>query len=398
MKTSWFICLLSALVLPAGFSAAAAQRLPKKMFTRPHIEIPSPKIPKASAVRGAVQRAAALPKGAGSAILPVPTAAVPKAQMLPPPAPFTALPARQLEKAMELSVLSIQETIPEVYGFDPFQATAFVIEENFGGQTRLWGVTAAHIAHLMRANPTMSLDGLDLPLEFTVIASSDMTDLALFQIPEDFASLAKPLKLADTAAKEGETVVSFGFFDGGFHAVTNRLVLESLPKRMITSLEFMTTNRAGACGGPLLNAKGEVTGVHVGSADSAQLSFAVPVGEIKRLLRAYYNGGKELQPLVFNGVEIGQININEGISHVRTLEGRTVSGDFATKHKEKEVDYAHLEDLIFVSNPQKVQIVIEHTPFSPQDKEDGFRTIFLTYDLQTGTVSRQEVPAEGPFH
>lgn len=299
---------------------------------------------------------------------------------------------------MEPSVLSIQETIPSVYGFDPFRATSFVIEENFEGQTRLWGVTAAHIAHLMRAEPTIMIAGLHFPLEFVAIGSSGMTDLALFKIPEDFAPLLKPLKLADTSATRGETVVSFGFFDGGFHAVTDRQILENSPKRLITSLKFKTTNRGGACGGPLLNAQEEVTGVHIGSSDSKKISFAVPANEIKRLLRAYHNGGKDLQPLVFDGVEIGQININEAISHVRTLEGRTISGDFETKHKEKEVDYNHLEDLIFVSDPQKVQIVIEHNPFSPQDKEDGFRTIFLTYDLQTGTVSREEIPSEGPFH
>lgn len=303
--------------------------------------------------------------------------------------PIRLVPAA--DAPIRASVLPLQEIWPTMYNEPPFTASSFVIEEEFEGQKHLWGVTAAHIAELLGTSSAVLLNGIPFPVRFTAQGTSGMTDLALFPL-DDMAGLFIPLKLAEDMPKVGEKTFSFGFFDEGFYLVPNRTVKEKTPNRMITSLEFQTTARGGACGGPVLNARGEVTGVHIGSSDSKQISFVVPAAEIKRLLHAYRHQGKALKTLVFNGVEIGPININEHIEEVYSITGGQATQEFTARHREKEIDYGHLETLVQSADPDQVQFFITHKPFSDAD-QDALYGIRLTYDLRSHQITRAQIPA-----
>ena len=115
----------------------------------------------------------------------------------------------------------------------------------------------------------------------------------------------------------------------------------------------------GACGGPLLNAKGEVVGIHSGSY-KGKLGFAVNArAAIDDLFTAMENGGKLLKPLMFNGVKIGDINISEniGLVEVRRDGPLVFSRDF--KHYPGSFNHTQLEKVIPAQKGDKVFIFIQ---------------------------------------
>lgn len=302
--------------------------------------------------------------------------------------------ALSLHAPIRASVLPLQETVSEFDGFaEPFTATSFVIEEEFEGEKQLWGVTAAHIARIMSAFPAVWLeDYASFPVEFTAIGNAGMIDLALFRLPEDWPGNISALKLAGQTPKPGEKTYSFGFFDNNFFLVPHREIKEVTPNRLVTSLEIDTPNRSGACGGPILNKQGEVVGVHIGSSDSQKISFAVPASEIRRMLLSYRNKQKSVQPLLFNGQKIGELTVNESIARIRTVTDGHTTGDFITHHREKEIDYAHLETLSPDAAPDEIHIFISHQMFSFADKTDKDFSIQLIYDTASGKTTRQIIP------
>lgn len=299
-----------------------------------------------------------------------------------------------LQAPIRATVLPLRETVSEFAGLaEPFTATSFVIEEEFEGKKQLWGVTAAHIARLMSAFPAVWLeDYAPFPVEFTAIGNAGMIDLALFQLPKEWPHNIPPLKLAGQTPKPGDKTYSFGFFNDDFFLVPNREIKEVTPNRLITSLEIDTPNRGGACGGPILNKQGEVVGVHIGSSDSQQISFAVPAAEIRRMLQAYRHKGQSLQPLIFNGKRIGDLNVNESIASIQTVTDGYTTGAFVTYHHEKDIDYNHLENLTLDSYPDKVYIYISHQMFSYTDKTEKDFFIQLTYDVASGKTTRKIIP------
>ncbi len=379
MKKNLLFLLALFVLYPAVQADAQGWRRPRlpKKINAAKISLPKPPHIPTVKITTAVQKTAA----------GLPPKIAELTQRAPQMVPDLNAPIRQ-------SVLPIQEGLPSVFGEKPFIASAFIIEEEFEGQKHLWGVTAAHIAALINPQPVILLENqsLPFPIEFVAMGSSGMADLALFPA-EEIKELVTPLKLAKNTPRVNEKTFSFGFFDNNFFLVPNRTVLENTPNRMVTSLNFQTKERAGACGGPVLNKDGEVTGVHVGSSDSKGTSFVVPASEITRLLKAYRNNGKDLKPLVFNGTKIGYININENIEKVRAFTGGHASGEFTALHKEKEIDYAHLETLLLKRNPDELHIFISHKPFSLNGEDSSLFFIRLTYDVKRGKVSYDAVDA-----
>lgn len=269
-------------------------------------------------------------------------------------------------------------------------ASSFVIEEEFEGKKQLWGVTAAHIAHLLEPFPALWQQGRLLwPVDFVALGNDGMADVALFPLPDDWPTPVTPLKLAEKEPELGEKTYSFGFFANDFYLVPNREIKEITPNRLVTSLEFTTIHRGGACGGPILNRRGEVVGLHVGSSDAKKVSFALPAHEIRRLLHAYRNNGRSLQTLTFNGANIGEININESILRVRILTNGRITHDFAALHQEKQIDYAHLETLFPGEQPEEVQIIVNHKPFSEQEENQQEFFFRLSYNFTTQTAERK---------
>lgn len=295
------------------------------------------------------------------------------------------------------SVFPIQQQVPEVFKIEePFTATSFVIEEEYQGEKYLWGVTAAHIVNSMPKNTAMLVDewvgGFPAYFDFAISGSVGMVDIALFPIPEEIALLVKPLKLASQPVKVGETLRSFGFFNKGFHRVDNRTVTEVTPGRIITTLEFDTPHRGGACGGPVLNSRNQVVGTHCGSSDGQQISFVVPAEQIAQLLRAYRQGGKETKEMFFDGLNLGEINVDEYLAKADVFSEAGEWMEYPLAKSARLIDYKNLATLPFIQkDTQKITFtLLKEDPFSLAP----LRKVKITVDLQNRTVTKKVLLGE----
>lgn len=290
--------------------------------------------------------------------------------------------------AMRPSVLPLRENIQSMYPEALLTASSFVIEETFNGKKQLWGVTAAHVANQLSVRPGIVTQKGIIPIQVAIQGSPDMTDIALFPIPGELAPYVHPLTLAKQSPAAGTVTHSFGYFHNGFHLVSNRRVLESTPSRLITSLEFKTKDRGGACGGPLLNEQNQVVGVHIGSSSSKKISYAVPVEHIYKLLAAYHNRGKFMQPLLFKGKKLGEINVNEALVAVQArYRGRTTVNMF-TQHQENLINYSHLETLLPPGPIDELYLYIESSPTKPEASPQRHIDL-LFWSLRSGRITRE---------
>lgn len=298
------------------------------------------------------------------------------------------LPTNALLKSTLLLKLSDDPSSHYIWG--NMNASAFVFEENYNGKRYLWGATAAHY-FLQKPSLENSQLGL-VPIKIVAQGHYGYNDVALFPIPDNMQKYIQPLKLAEHSAKKGEELISAGYFDDGFQIEKNRVVIKRLPTRILTSLVVEDKlAREGACGGPVINAQGEVVGMHVGSSDRLQAGFVVPVEHFYELLQAYHQQGKSLHSLYFNGKNLGPININEFVQYIEVWQGNKLLDRFDSYPKRALIDYNHLEKWVDVSQADKIVLIIEKVPFSTVQRDQSTHQFEITYDLKTGLVSKQEI-------
>ena len=294
--------------------------------------------------------------------------------------------AARLQRAVfQLAPLLPQETI-----LPNLKATGFVLEEVYHGKKYIWGVTATHydfdLVNVESNGKTVQF------APFTAQGSKHLNDVSIFPLSPKTAKQFIPLHLADAAPKEGETLVSGGYFyDGSFHYEPNRKVQAIYPHRMITSLYVESgPYREGACGSPILNEQGEVVGMHIGSSETNQIGYAVTLEDIQAILNAQHQQNMPTETLVFNGREIGQLHINEGISSIEVFKDRQLLNRIPLYHDEKRVDYEHLEKLIDSSEADFVVIHIEKNQFSVYETGPVYRRYAIVYNLKSGYITYKE--------
>ncbi len=279
---------------------------------------------------------------------------------------------------------------PFRYG-EESDASAFVFEEKYQGQTYLWGATASHYFF---QNPTLKnpQTGEEIPVQFVAQGHYNMNDVSLFLIPLQLKDQFTPLSLAPHAPQKGEKLLSASYFDDEFHVEKNRVVTDILPTRILTLLTVeKNLSREGACGGPILNKQGTIVGMHVGSSAKRQAGFIVPVEHIYEVLQAYHNNGKALRPFYFNGRQIGNININEYIPHIDVWQGNKKIQEVETYPNRSYLDYNHLETFVDASHADKIVFVVERIPFSMLEADQHVRRFEITYNLRNFHISRREI-------
>ena len=279
---------------------------------------------------------------------------------------------------------------PFLQDFIPLEGTAFFIEEEYQGKKYLWGVTAAHMVDYVGPDIhlRLSLDvGLSYDIPVTVVAKGNtgMADIAIFKINEDVSDLVLPFTLAKREPKPNEVLRSYGFFEGDFHVVPNRKVLQSTPGRIVTSFEFGNHERAGACGGPLINEQNELVGIHCGSSRSKQESYAVPISFLKDLLEAAHHNGIKERDLVLNGRTIGKINIDEYIYSVSVKKLGITLRTVTPWREESRVDYNHLENLIELPHSGVLEIAIVKGGTIQTGQTKATSQKLISVNLRTGS-------------
>jgi len=126
-----------------------------------------------------------------------------------------------------------------------------------------------------------------------VIYDHPYYDLAF--IKYDFKKPKNPLKLAKNNVENGDTTIAIGHPYGLNYTATEGIV--SRAARLMGDLEYIQIDAAinpGNSGGPLLNDKGEVTGVTTFIiANANNLGFALPVHYLKDALATFKKLGVE---------------------------------------------------------------------------------------------------------
>lgn len=122
----------------------------------------------------------------------------------------------------------------------------------------------------------------------TLLSVSEPLDLALLQIPLQGGQAL--LFDQESSPKVGESVVAVGCPLGLNHSASQGII--SAPERRLGGMRLLQTDVAinpGNSGGPLLNKKGEVSGVVVGVLPNARgIAFALPAEEVRRFLGATF--------------------------------------------------------------------------------------------------------------
>jgi len=299
----------------------------------------------------------------------------------------TSLP-NQLSQSTLILKLPQDKPCP-FYDCCDINASAFIFEENYKGKTYLWGATASHY-FLQKPLLENTQTGEEFPVQIVAKGHHGRNDISLFPIPAPLQNQFKPLKLANHSPKKGEALHSAGYFDDGFQVEKDRTVTDILPTRILTSLVVEDKlAREGACGGPVLNKKEEIVGMHVGSSNK-QIGFVVPVEYIYEILQAYHNHGKALRPFYFNGRKLGNINVNEYIHAIEVWQGEKQLHNFIAYPRRAYIDYEHLEKLVDYQNADKIVFVIERVPFSVTEEDQHLHQFKITYNLRTLQVSERE--------
>lgn len=300
-----------------------------------------------------------------------------------------SLAAKLPQSTLSKSVLLLQELQP-VPGYLPalIQASAFVIEDSHNGKKQLWGVTASHY-RFAKPQVTHLQSNRRLRTQIYAQGGGGVNDIAIFPIPYTLKDKVVPLKLAEHGPQLGDEVHSVGFFADEIHHETGRTVQSVAPHRVLTSLNVANPgDRIGACGGPILNARNEVVGVHVSSSKEYQTGGVVPVEHIRQLLSAYHNHTALEQPIYFNGVRLGQLGINEFISEISLYNGVSRVRKVPLLHHNKNVDYDHLEKLVNPAQGTQIILVIQQQPLLPLVHGHTPHAFLLSYDLRTGEIEK----------
>lgn len=269
-------------------------------------------------------------------------------------------------------------------GQTDFQATGFVIEEEYNGQTFLWGVTAAHLIEMYDNAPFMMfhINGQPVPFRPLTILKGhkEGADIALLLLPPQAAQKVKPLSVAQNLPKAGQSSFSVGYALGQFKRADKRKILEANPFRLVTSYELQHAPRRGYCGSPLLNSKNEVIGVHCGSnllkqADPAwrtdlkrhgvqvpDISLAVPIARVYDLLAQYRSNLQQGIDMKVGNITLGTLLPRQHIVQVAPFKNKYLQHSI---NGGPYVDPSHLDKLLNLQEADGLLVTV-YDPGTPQ--------------------------------
>ena len=343
MKHSIFVYSLAAVFSTAVYPSGdvCAQKFPVRQTLTGNI-ISVPRLPAARGLKGplfvpvlppAVTR---VPKVAGQPVLS-PSVLKPSLQQVDRAAleaaqkAAKAVPKKPALRDMRLSIAKVQSALLE--GWPEAQqpvATAFVFKTTYNGKEEVWGATAAHIAKGMGHKLTLVFYNGDtkivVPAEVVQYGPNMISDLALLKLPEKLPDEIVPLPLAKTPSARGEAFISGGYSGHKFVYTGNQHLQKDNSRFLRTDFSVPLNNRAGLCGAPLLNAQGQVTGIHCGSVWGGEVAYASNTGVLDYLLKAQHEGSADI-PLVAGKLQLGYLKTTEHIHSVEALNSRQQTVD-----------------------------------------------------------------------
>ncbi len=225
------------------------------------------------------------------------------------------------------SVVSINVTSTsvgtDVFGFSrevesQSAGTGFIISED--GLV----LTNRHVIPSGTSEVSVTLsDGTELTAEVVGRTNdSDPLDIGFLKINDPSEADLKPVSLGDSDDTQvGDRVVAIGNALGQFqNTVTSGIIsgfgrdIEAFDGGGVETLQNLFQTDAainsGNSGGPLVNSASEVIGVNVATATAENISFAIPINDVKQLIEVVLERGKLERPYL--GVRY--IPLNEDIA------------------------------------------------------------------------------------
>lgn len=209
---------------------------------------------------------------------------------------------------------------PDFFGFnffgqnDNFTGNGATEKQTIGGGTGFFIttdgmiITNKHVVSETSADYTVVTND-NKEYAAKVLARDPINDIAILKVEgENFPTL----NLGDSDAMQiGQTVIAIGNSLGEFSNTVSRGIISGL-KRNITAgdnagqseklTDILQTDAAinsGNSGGPLLDINGEVIGINVAIAQSAQnIGFAIPSNQIKKVVEQVKTTGKISTPYI----------------------------------------------------------------------------------------------------
>lgn len=146
-------------------------------------------------------------------------------------------------------------------------------------------VTNRHVVEGARELQVETWDGR--PIAVGAARQARDTDLGVIELTARSARRLQPLPLAGDGAEPGDQLTAIGFPDAG-PALITRGQLQDRPRHKVGErgevLRMSTSLRHGNSGGPVLNADHEVVGVAFALDFQTNLTLAIPMERLRRLL------------------------------------------------------------------------------------------------------------------
>ncbi len=171
-------------------------------------------------------------------------------------------------------------------------------------------VTNRHVVPQGTEKVTVTLSD-ETELEADVVGrtnSSDPLDIAFLKISDSKGIKLTPANLGDSdSVVIGERVVAIGNALGQFqNTVTSGIIsgfgrdIEAFDGEGVEPLQNLFQTDAainsGNSGGPLVNSASEVIGINVATASAENISFAIPINDVKELIEIVLETGKLERP------------------------------------------------------------------------------------------------------
>lgn len=206
-------------------------------------------------------------------------------------AEFTAAPADKDRQDLRPAEIFKQwapsvVTIRNVQTFGEGMGTGFIIDSNG---------TIATNHHVVDEHTRLSVklfDGTEVN-EVELLETNAEADLALIRIRTD--QPLQPVVLGSSAAVQvGEPVIVIGNPVGLEHTLTDGIVSSRRLYQGKKYIQMSAPVSPGNSGGPVFNAHGDIVGVTVAKLMGENLNFAVPVDQLKPMIKDEYPNAKAL--------------------------------------------------------------------------------------------------------
>ncbi|HEY6410318.1 MAG TPA: trypsin-like peptidase domain-containing protein [Ktedonobacteraceae bacterium] len=154
-------------------------------------------------------------------------------------------------------------------------------------------VTNAHVVE--GGTPVLAAGTVPTPLR--ILRVDKQNDLAILAVDKELPS--KPLPLASGSVSPGELIFAIGNPEGLERTISQGIVSGLRKDGDRDLLQISSPISHGSSGGPILNAKGEVVGVTVGTIEEGQnLNFAVPIVYVTTILKQNSEAMKAFSQLI----------------------------------------------------------------------------------------------------